>query len=128
MQDKILIVDDDDLVLACFQRVLSRNFNVETAAGPHAALDAVRAGGQYAVVMSDLRMPGMNGIQLLEKVRELSPTTVGIVLSGNVEPGQFKSEVVYRVLDKPCPPQVLTDALSEAISYHHELTGNHRDG
>src|SRR6185436_8749011 len=85
MQDKILIVDDDDLVLACFERLLARQFNVEIAMGPYAALEAITARGPYAVLLSDLRMPGMNGLQLIEKARELSPHTVGIVLSGNTD-------------------------------------------
>src|SRR6059036_1987180 len=105
MQDKILIVDDDDLVLACFERLLGRRFNVETVTGPFAELDAISARGPYAVLMSDLRMPGMNGMQLIEKVHELSPNTVGIVLSGNVDSEDFDSaaSAVYKVLDKPCP-------------------------
>ena len=121
MQDRILIVDDDDLVLACFQRLLGRRFNVETAMGPYAALDAITARGPYAVVLSDLRMPGMNGVQLLEKAKKVSPNTVGVVHSGNVQTTEIKSDAVYKVLDKPCPTVILTNVLTEAISRHHEL-------
>jgi DNA-binding NtrC family response regulator len=121
MQDKILIVDDDDLVLSCFERLLGRQFNIETARGPYAALDAIAARGPYAVVLSDLRMPGMNGVQLLEKAKRVSPNTVGVVLSGNVVSGEITSDAVYKVLDKPCPTIVLTNALTEAISRHHDL-------
>jgi DNA-binding NtrC family response regulator len=122
MQDKILIVDDDDLVLACFERLLGRHFRVETVTGPHDALEAIRSRGPYAVVLSDLRMPGMNGVQLLEKAKELAPNIVGLVLSGNAEPCDIKSSAVHRVLDKPCPTAVLTQALSDAIVYHHTLS------
>jgi DNA-binding NtrC family response regulator len=122
MHDKILIVDDDDLVVACFERLLGRQFNVETATCPYAALEAIQHRGPYAVVLSDLRMPGMNGIRLLEKTKELFPNTVGIVLSGNVERCDVDSAAVYKVLDKPCPPRQLADALMQAINYHHELS------
>lgn len=123
MLDKILIVDDDDLVLACFERMLSRQFNVETAMGPDAALEAISANGPYAVVLSDLRMPGMNGLQLLQKTKSIAPNTVGVVLSGNVESDDVEraSQTVFRILDKPCSTALLTNTLSEAIDYHHKL-------
>jgi CheY-like chemotaxis protein len=124
MRDKILIVDDDDLVLACFERLLSRQFEVETVTGPYDALEAIRSRGPFAVVLSDLRMPGMNGVQLLEKARELSPHIVGLVLSGNVEPRDVNSPAVHRVLDKPCSTADLVGALTEAIAYHRSLAGN----
>jgi DNA-binding NtrC family response regulator len=121
MRDKILIVDDDDLVLACFERLLARQFSIETAVGPFAALDAIRQRGPFAVILSDLRMPGMNGVQLLRKAKELSPNIVGVVLSGNVDARDVDPSAVYKVLDKPCPTADLTDALNSAISYHHSL-------
>ena len=123
MLDKILIVDDDDLVLACFERMLSRRFNIETAIGPDEALEAISATGPYAVVLSDLRMPGMNGVQLLQKVKTIAPNIVGVVLSGNVETEdvEYASQTVFRILDKPCPTAVLTNTLTEAIDHHHRL-------
>ena len=124
MQDKILIVDDDELVLACFERMLGRQFEVETVTGPYEALEAIQSRGPFAVVLSDLRMPGMNGVQLLEKAKELCPHIVGVVLSGNVEPGDVASPAVHKVLDKPCATAELVGALTEAIDYHRALCGN----
>jgi DNA-binding NtrC family response regulator len=121
MQDKILIVDDDQLVLACFERLLARQFNIETATGPYAALEAIQRSGPYAVVVSDLRMPGMNGVQLLEKARQLSPDIVGLVLSGNASASEVESCSVYKMLDKPCPITDLIAALVEAIAHHHRM-------
>jgi DNA-binding NtrC family response regulator len=123
MQDKILIVDDDELVLDCFARLLARDFNVETAVGPYAALDAIRSRGPFAVVMSDLRMPGMNGLELLESAKALSPEIVGIVVSGNIEWEDASSPAVYKVLDKPCSPDVMVDTLNNALSHHRRLCG-----
>ena len=124
MQNKILIVDDDELILDCFERLLARQFNVETAIGPYAALEAIAARGPYAVLLSDLRMPGMSGLQLIEKAKELSPNIVGIVLSGNAPTADFEGGMVYRVLDKPCSPALLADTLIEALSHHNKLCGN----
>src|SRR5437763_5956138 len=83
--EKVLLVDDDRLVLECFQRLLSNRFEIETACGPEEALAAILSRGPFAVVVSDFRMPGLNGVQLLEKVKEDFPTVVGILLSGNAE-------------------------------------------
>ena len=123
MCDKILIVDDDDLVLECFERMLGRKFHIETAVGPDAALEALQSHGPYAVLMSDLRMPRMSGVQLLEKAKELSPNTVGILITGNIEIDELKSGAVYKALEKPCQPTALADALTEAITHHHNLCG-----
>ena len=123
MQDKILLVDDDDMVLACFQRLLGRHFDIETA-GPDDALEAVSSRGPYAVVVSDLMMPGLNGVQFLEKTKELSPAAVGILLSGSMESGDPRlsdNRAIYKVLDKPCPYPMLMDAVREAVVLHHEL-------
>src|SRR6267143_7030419 len=90
MEEKVLFVDDDDLVLACFERMLSRHFNVDTAPGPWEGLHAISTKGPYSVVVSDMRMPGLNGMQFLTKAKELVPGTVGIILSGN--PDDFTIE------------------------------------
>src|SRR5688572_17103429 len=103
-QDKILLVDDDDLVLTCFQRVLRRHFTLDVAPGPFEALNAISTLGPYAVVVSDMRMPGLNGIQLLVKAKEIAPNTVGIILSGNADDKSqsLVGNVIFKILDKPC--------------------------
>ena len=125
MQDKILLVDDDDMVLECFRRLLGRHFDIETA-GPEDALDAMSSRGPYAVVVSDLLMPGLNGVQFLEKAKKLSPAVVGIVLSGSMEaadPRLSNNSAIYKVLDKPCPYPLLMAAVREAIVIHHQRLG-----
>src|SRR5512141_1358679 len=75
MSDTILLVDDDVRVVSALQRSLYRDYRIEIAAGPADALDAI-VRTSYAVVVSDLQMPGMNGIDLLTTVKEASPDTV----------------------------------------------------
>jgi DNA-binding NtrC family response regulator len=123
LEDKILLVDDDDLVLACFQRMLGPHFTLDVALGPWAALEAIANRGPYAVIVSDMRMPGLNGIQLLEKVKEIAPDTIGIILSGNVE--DIKSppsdaKLIFKVIEKPCPFDKLNEVIREAVACHHE--------
>lgn len=124
MEDKILFVDDDELVVTCFERLLGRRFNLETALGADEAKAALMHRGPYAVVVSDLRMPAMSGIELLTIARELSPHTVGVVLTGNGDfPGAeeaLRSGVVFKFLDKPCNPEELQITLKEALARYRE--------
>lgn len=69
MSDAILFVDDDVNVLEAYRRVLRRHFAIETAAGGAAGLALLEQKGPFAVVVSDLRMPGMDGVQFLTAVR-----------------------------------------------------------
>ena len=125
MEEKVLFVDDDDLVLACFQRMLSRHFKVDTAPGPFEGLHAISTKGPYSVVVSDMRMPRLNGMQFLTRAKDLAPDTVGIILSGNLDDFTVEFEgvsrnVIFRVLPKPCPYDQLIKIIKEAIAYKHK--------
>jgi len=85
MADKILCVDDELNILLSLQRQLRKQFHLESALGPEKALAMIGRDGPYAVVVSDLQMPGMNGLELLAKVREVSPDTVRIMLTGQAD-------------------------------------------
>ena len=61
MAEKILLVDDDSNILDAYRRSLNREFSLETALGAEQALKLVADNGPYAVVVSDMRMPGMSG-------------------------------------------------------------------
>ena len=66
--ETILLVDDDIRVVTALQRSLHKSYQVEIAGSAAEALEAI-AGTSYAVVVSDLQMPGMNGIELLRRVK-----------------------------------------------------------
>ena len=124
MEKRVLFVDDDQFVLACFERLLGKRFNLETALGPDAALDALMHRGPYAVIVSDLRMPKLSGIQLLTRARELSSQAVGLILTGNADfegaDEAVRNGIVFKFLDKPCPPDVLRNAIEEALAHYQE--------
>ena len=82
MADKILFVDDEPPVLDGYKRMLHREFAVDTAVGGEQGLAAIHARGPYSVVISDMRMPGMNGAQFLARLRQTAPDTVRILLTG----------------------------------------------
>ena len=65
MDEKILFVDDDPNILSSHQRQFRKQFNIETALGGDLGLEAIANHGPYAVIVADMRMPGMDGVQFL---------------------------------------------------------------
>ncbi len=124
-ENRILFVDDDAHLLAAFQRTLRRVFQFDVAPGGAEALEMIKTGGPYAVVVADMRMPLMDGIELLERVRELSPDTVRIMLTGNADQQTAVDAVnrgqIFRFLNKPCPTEVLQEAIHSALQRHQFL-------
>jgi CheY-like chemotaxis protein len=113
---KILFVDDEPLVLDSFRRVLHKEFDVDTALGGQKGLVAVQDNGPYSVVVSDMRMPGMNGAEFLAAVYEDAPDTVRMLLTGYTDLKAAMDAVneghIFRFLTKP----IEKDALVKAIN------------
>ncbi len=122
MNEKILFVDDDPNLLAACERSFRRRFQLDTAEGAGAGLARIAEKGPYAVVVSDRQMPGMDGIQFLATVRQRTPDTVRIMLTGNVDLEQAVRVVnegnIFRFLIKPCPQEILTKALEDALTQY----------
>ncbi len=119
MNDKILFVDDEPSVLEGYKRLLGRDVQADTAIGGALGLAAIAETGPYAVVISDMRMPEMDGAQFLAKVRDLSPTTVRLALTGYVDIDTAMSAVnegnIFRFLTKPCSKENLVKAIEAAL-------------
>lgn len=126
MSTRILCVDDDPNVLAAYQRNLRKQFHIDTALGGPEALAAMTSQQNYAVIVADMHMPGMNGIQFLTKAEELSPDTVRIMLTGNADQKTAADAVnqghVFRFLTKPCTPDLLALTLGAALKQHQLIT------
>ncbi|MCK5076418.1 MAG: response regulator, partial [Calditrichia bacterium] len=75
MKEKILFVDDEEHVLSSFKRTFRKEFDMETANSGKSALRIISSNGPFSVIVSDMRMPEMNGVQLLSKIKDLSPDT-----------------------------------------------------
>lgn len=126
MNMKILIVDDDKNLLDSMRRGLCRRYNIVVAGGPEEGLKAVKEQGPFAVAISDLRMPGMDGVRFLEKVRELESTTVRMMLTGHGDLDAAMAAVnegsVFRFMTKPCPAEILIRALDAGIAQYKLIT------
>ncbi|MCC6408318.1 MAG: response regulator [Planctomycetes bacterium] len=129
MADRILIVDDAREVLASFERLLGRSFDVVTASSGERALELCREQGPFAVVVADYEMPGMKGIELLMRVREHWPHTVPIMITGVVDVDvaidALHNGRIFRFLEKPCPPGLLTTAIEDALAEHRRIAREH---
>ena len=85
MAEKILFVDDEALALAGYERALHRDFFLSTASGGTQGLATIETNGPFAVVISDMRMPGMDGAEFLAQVRQKAPDTVRMLLTGHAD-------------------------------------------
>jgi ActR/RegA family two-component response regulator len=130
MANKILFVDDEPSILSGFERMLHREFFVETAIGGEAGLIALRESGPYAVIVSDMRMPGMSGAQFLAQARIEAPDSVRMLLTGYTELNAAIEAVnqgnIFRFLTKPCPKDDLVTALTAGIE-QNQLIRAERD-
>ncbi len=126
MTPKILLVDDEPNVLKGFKRHLRKRFDLTLAVGGHEALEALNTGGPFAVVVSDMQMPEMSGVELLLKVRERSPQTVRMMLTGNADQKTAVDAVnegnIFRFLNKPCPPEALAQAIDAGLEQYRLIT------
>ncbi len=125
---RVLLVDDETSVLEGFRRGLRKQFKLKTATSGLEALELLKHSQNYAVVISDMRMPGMTGLELLSKVRELSPDTVRIMLTGNPDQKTVIDAInhgeIYKFLTKPCDISVMGDAIAEGIQRYKQIKAN----
>jgi CheY-like chemotaxis protein len=123
MADKILFVDDEPSVLDGYRRMLHRDFEVDTATGGEQGLELIKGSRPYAVVVSDMRMPGMNGAEFLAQVRQTVPETVRMLLTGYSDMDAAIAAVnegnIFRYLTKPCEKEVLVKAISLSLEQYH---------
>ncbi len=115
---KALFVDDEQNVLDGLRRMLRplRNqYDIHFASGGREALEMM-AGERFDVIISDMRMPGMDGAELLEKVQKQYPHTIRIMLTGQADENSILRTigVVHQFLAKPCAPERLKTVLAQA--------------
>jgi len=126
MSEKVLFVDDDPNVLQAFQRQFRKQFHVEAASGGAEGLETIASRGPFAVVVSDMRMPGMDGIQFLSAVRQRASESVRIMLTGNADQQTAVEAVnegqIFRFLTKPCPPDALAKTLAAGVRQYQLVT------
>ena len=130
MAGKILFVDDDAKILQIIRRALNGAFDIDVANSGEAALRKLQSAGRYAVIVSDIQMPGMSGIELLSRVKAEWPEIVRLVLTS--ETGSWTAADataygdVFRLLSKPFDLDKLEEALFAALKQHQQQQSTDR--
>lgn len=122
---RVLCVDDEVEVLEGFKQNLRRSFNIHLTTDPMQALEKLKE-KKFSVILSDMRMPQMNGAEFLERSRKISPDATRILLTGQCDMASAIAAVnegqVFRFLNKPCAPKDLKAVLDLAIKQNQLIT------
>jgi response regulator RpfG family c-di-GMP phosphodiesterase len=123
---RVLCVDDEPMVLEGLERNLGEHFEVVTASSGRDALAVIASQQPFAAIVSDMRMPQMNGAEFLARARELSPDSSRMLLTGYAETSAAIAAVneghIFRFLCKPCAPDVLQRHLVDAVRQHQLIS------
>ena len=123
--EKVIIVDDDRALLDSFRRQYRSRFNLMTEESGYDVLKHPFDKEPVAVIVVDMRMPGMDGIELLKQVKSLSPLTTRIMLTGNADQMTAQNAInegnIFRFYCKPCPQEVLAMGIEDGIAEHVRL-------
>jgi response regulator RpfG family c-di-GMP phosphodiesterase len=123
---RILCVDDEKNVLDGLSRTLRALYTVETALGGEQGIEALRTKGPFIAVVSDLRMPGISGVEFLSRARLISPDTIRVLLTGHADMEAAIAAVndgnIFRFLTKPCSTEALARSLAACAEQHRLVT------
>jgi len=123
---RILCVDDEPRVQQGIRRVLFKSFDIVATESGASALELLAADDSFEVVVSDMQMPNMDGAALLAEVRRRKPEITRVLLTGHAAIDAAVAAVnrgqIFRFLTKPCPPEELAAALTDAVAQHRLLT------
>ena len=126
MSSQVLFVDDDPLLLASLGRCLQDRYDLETFESAQDALAHVESEGPAPVIVTDMRMPVMDGAQFVVKAREIAPQTQFLMLTGTPNDKQLVcrqyGDIVRDYLNKPCSPVQLTEAIDKALEAYADST------
>jgi response regulator RpfG family c-di-GMP phosphodiesterase len=124
---RILCVDDEPRVLDGLENHLAMDYEVHLATSGLEGLRLLQSHGPFAVVISDMRMPVMDGATFLARVRQGWPETTRLLLTGHAELESAVAAVnkgnIFRFLHKPCPPAELLATVQEAVGQHERVLG-----
>jgi len=126
--ERILLVDDDARFRSACERNLRRQFEIDTAPSAQQGLATIAENGPYAVVVSDLRMQGMDGAEFLKRVGQACPDAVQVMMTGHADVETAISAInegnIFRFLTKPLEPGVLARVLRACLEQYRLVTGS----
>lgn len=128
--EKILVIDDDVIFLKIILNRLSGKYNITTASSGMEGLELVIKEGPFALVAADYIMPEIDGTELLEKIRVISPDTVRMMITG-IQDLQSLIDIInntsiFRIISKPCSPEILGRVFEKGIEQYNLVLSEKR--
>ncbi|MCP3851731.1 MAG: response regulator [Gammaproteobacteria bacterium] len=125
MSEKILFVDDEPHLLEAIKRQMYSKYDIDTATSGKEALELIQKNDTYAVIVSDMRMPNMDGITFLKNCKNSSPDSMRLMLTGNIDQATAINAVnegdVFRFLNKPAERHLLIKVLNASLAQYKLL-------
>lgn len=122
---KLLFVDDDASLLRALDRSLRFDYDLQLAESGEIALEMLREDNSTSVIVTDMEMPGMDGLEFIEQARQIAPHSIYIMLTGNQDFDTAIAAVndgsVFRFLSKPCPITAIKRAVDAAFKQRELL-------
>ena len=119
---KILVVDDEEHAVSLLTRILSSEFNILAARSGEDALSLLRANPDVAVVITDQRMPGLKGVDVLRESVKIAPNAIRVIVSAFADPDELLDAInegnVNRYVVKPVEPSRLIATIRDALGAH----------
>lgn len=119
MKHSILLVDDEPNVLRAFRRNLRNDFDVHVAESGAKGMGLLKTETIFSVIVSDMQMPEMNGVEFLKKSKEVQPNAIRVMLTGNADQQTAIDAInhgdIFRFINKPSTPQIVSEVLHASI-------------
>jgi DNA-binding NtrC family response regulator len=116
---KVLYVDDEVMNLFLFENLLSKNFDIVTTKNPEKGLEILKEGNSFDAVISDMKMPGMNGLEFIRKAKEFYSSCPYIILSGYHKIPEIEEALeqglICNYLQKPYEVNEIADSINQEI-------------
>lgn len=122
MTEQILFVDDEQSILDGIERLLHGKYSISKALCAEQGLASIQLFGPFAIVVSDMRMPGINGARFLARVHQMAPDTVTMLLTGHRDLDTavvaLNEGHIFRYLKKPCKKEELVKAIQMGLAQY----------
>jgi DNA-binding NtrC family response regulator len=116
---RLLLIDDEERILRSLAQAFRPDYEVWTTGNPDQALKWVQQ-QHFHVVLCDQRMPSLPGVELLRRMRQLSPATVRLLLTGYADIPAIIASInegeIWRFVSKPWDPQILAETVAQAVA------------
>ncbi|GAB4272928.1 MAG: response regulator [Candidatus Rifleibacteriota bacterium] len=125
INEKVLVIDDDPAILAMYKKQFQGVVDIVTAQEPWIGLEILKRSGPFALLVTDYKLPSMDGLKVIEEANKFAPDTLKILLTGyaNLELAMkaINEGRVFRFLTKPCSNKLMASSFIAAISHYRKV-------